>query len=76
MLAGSIQEGHEHIHGRLKAPHYIQFGNKTFTTGQHQLYCVDPSDIYFVSPALFLWIDTGIQELKKYDFKPRSHKID
>lgn len=75
MLAGAIQVGHENIHNRMKPPYYVAFGNRAFVTGQHQLFSVDPSDIFFVSPAVFLWIDTGIQELKSMTTNPNHVKL-
>jgi hypothetical protein len=60
----AILSGHEPIHSRLKFPQYITFPNGIVLPSGFNIYHVNAEDIPFVLPALFVWVDLGIQSLK------------
>lgn len=68
----AILPHHELIHNRLKEPQYINFPNRFHIPDNYILYNVNSDDIPFVLPALFIWVDLGLQRLAPETTSPSN----
>lgn len=65
----------ETIASRLVIPREVKFSNYTLISPPHRILSVKSDDIFFVSPALFLWIAAGIQQLNGISLSPKYIKL-
>lgn len=75
MHINSIRMGLEPIVDRLLMPHEVKFSNRNLISEPHLILQVNPEKIFFVSPALFLWIDSGIQSFNGITSSPKDIKL-
>ena len=75
MHTGAIEMRFDGIKERLVFPRSVVFSNHTLVYEPYNILCVKPEDIFFVSPALFLWIDEGIQNFNGLTTAPRYLKL-
>lgn len=65
----------ENIKDRLVFARDVKFNNYVIAYPPHEIFCVKPDDIFFVSPALFIWIDSGIQPFNGLTKSPSYLKL-
>jgi len=75
MIANSIQADLETIATRLVFPKDVHFSNQHLVYSPYRILAVRPDDIFFVSPALFIWIDQGRQQFNGVTTSPKYLKI-
>lgn len=47
----------------LLHPFVISFPNNNICSNDYEILVIDPEKIFITTPALFVWVDKGIQEL-------------
>jgi hypothetical protein len=75
MIGNSVQVELENISERLIFPRDIHFSNQSLIYSPYRILAVKPDDVFFVSPALFIWIDQGRQQFNGITTSPKYLKL-
>lgn len=60
----AFPENHEVFINRLGHPSTLKFPNYFQVTPEYEIYTVNKEDIFSTNPAVFIWVDLGIQQLQ------------